>query len=158
MNRQRILRALGAVVIVVGLDRLTKIWAVRELRTAPVRSYLNDTFRLLYAENEGAFLSLGSSLSDEIRYWVLAILPILVLGYLVYHLLRAPDINRWQVLAIGLILGGGGSNIFDRLLAGSVVDFMNLGIGSLRTGIFNVADVAIMIGLGLMLPFTFRKA
>jgi signal peptidase II len=62
-----------------------------------------------------------------------------------------------QQIAFGLIIGGGLSNIYDRIVAGKVVDFMNIGIGGLRTGIFNVADNAIMIGLFLMLPALFWK-
>ena len=66
-------------------------------------------------------------------------------------------VNTWQIIAYSFILGGGVSNIYDRLLYGSVVDFMNMGIGTLRTGIFNFADVSIMIGLFMILPYLFKK-
>jgi signal peptidase II len=57
-----------------------------------------------------------------------------------------------HTLGMALIWGGGVSNFADRILSdGRVVDFLNLGIGSLRTGIFNVADVAIMAGVGLLI-------
>ena len=49
-----------------------------------------------------------------------------------------------------LVLAGGASNWVDRLARGSVVDFMNVGVGPLRTGVFNVADVAIMIGVSML--------
>ena len=49
-----------------------------------------------------------------------------------------------------LFAAGGASNLVDRIAYGSVIDFMNLGIGSLRTGIFNVADMAIMLGAGIL--------
>ena len=54
--------------------------------------------------------------------------------------------------SVGLVLfvAGGASNWIDRVLSGSVVDFLNVGIGPLRTGVFNVADVAIMVGAGLV--------
>jgi signal peptidase II len=55
---------------------------------------------------------------------------------------------RWgELCGYAFILAGGMSNMIDRVLAGVVIDFMNIGIGSLRTGIFNVADMAIMAGL-----------
>jgi signal peptidase II len=55
-------------------------------------------------------------------------------------------------VALALLVGGGLSNWYDRLVNdGRVVDFMVLGIGRLRTGVFNVADIAIMLGIGLML-------
>jgi lipoprotein signal peptidase len=50
-----------------------------------------------------------------------------------------------------LFLAGGLSNLADRLAIGSVIDFLNVGIGQVRTGIFNVADVAIMTGAALVL-------
>ena len=60
---------------------------------------------------------------------------------------------RWQgarLLGAALIVAGGASNWIDRLATGSVIDFMNIGIGPLRTGIFNVADVAILGGVVLL--------
>jgi signal peptidase II len=140
-----------------GLDRWSKIWAVNNLREQPMRSYLNDMFRLVYAENTGAFLSLGSGMNDTLRYWVLAIVPVLVLLYIFYHVLTTQNLHISQQAAFGFILGGGLSNIFDRVMEGRVVDFMNMGIGSLRTGIFNVADMSIMLGLFMMVPFLFQK-
>ena len=139
------------------LDRLTKIWAVNTLKEQPMKSYLNDVFRLVYAENTGAFLSLGSGMNDNLRYWVLAVVPVLVLLYIFFHVLTAKNLHIVQQAAFGFILGGGLSNIYDRIMEGRVVDFMNMGFGTLRTGIFNVADMSIMLGLFLMVPFLFQK-
>lgn len=139
------------------LDRLTKIWAVNTLKEQPMKSYLNDIFRLVYAENTGAFLSLGSGMNDTLRYWVLAVVPVLVLLYIFFHVLTAKNLHVVQQAAFGFILGGGLSNIYDRIMEGRVVDFMNMGFGTLRTGIFNVADMSIMLGLFLMVPFLFQK-
>lgn len=139
------------------LDRLTKIWAVNTLKEQPMQSYLNDMFRFVYAENTGAFLSLGSGMNDNLRYWVLAIVPVAVLLYIFFHVLTTKNMHVVQQASFGFILGGGLSNIFDRILEGRVVDFMNMGIGTLRTGIFNVADMSIMLGLFMMVPFLFQK-
>lgn len=122
-----------------------------------MQSYLNDMFRFVYAENTGAFLSLGSGMNDNLRYWVLAIVPVAVLLYIFFHVLTSKDMHVVQQASFGFILGGGLSNIFDRILEGRVVDFMNMGIGTLRTGIFNVADMSIMLGLFMMVPFLFQK-
>ncbi len=157
MHWNRLIRLLIPALLIVGLDRWTKVWATHKIAMELPRSYWNDFFRLQYALNEGAFLSLGSDLPDHIRYWVLAIIPVGVLAYLCYHALRSEDVSSWGQVAFGLILGGGGSNIFDRIAHGHVVDFMNMGIGSLRTGIFNFADVAIMTGLLMLLPTAFQK-
>ncbi|HEY9518344.1 MAG TPA: signal peptidase II, partial [Gemmatimonadales bacterium] len=61
-------------------------------------------------------------------------------------------------LGLYLILGAGLSNLWDRLLRGRVIDFLNVGIGPLRTGIFNLADVALMLGLVLILLGHRRKS
>jgi signal peptidase II len=157
MHWNRLKRLLVPVLIIVVLDRWTKSWATETLAMSMPRPYWNDFFRLQYALNEGAFLSLGAELPDHLRYWVLAIVPVAVLLYLFYHALRAEGLGHWAQMAFGLILGGGGSNIYDRIAHGHVVDFMNMGIGSIRTGIFNFADVAIMLGLAILLPTAFQK-
>jgi signal peptidase II len=71
-------------------------------------------------------------------------------------LFRSPGASRAQALAFGLIAGGGFANWLERIRGdGSVTDFVSLGLGPLRTGIFNVADVAIVAGL---LLFFFVRA
>jgi signal peptidase II len=59
--------------------------------------------------------------------------------------------HGWRLIGVWLVFAGGASNWVDRVVRGSVVDFMNVGIGPLRTGIFNVADVAIMVGVAVLL-------
>ena len=70
---------------------------------------------------------------------------------------------RWRVrgvalLGLALFVAGGASNWIDRLARGFVVDFLNVGVGPVRTGIFNVADVAIMAGAAIMLIAELRAA
>jgi len=124
----------------------------------PAESYLGDSFRIIYAENEGAFLSLGSELPENVRFWLLAIIPILALGYFGFTLFFNTTVGQWQRIAFAFIISGGGSNIIDRILEGKVVDFLNIGIGELRSGIFNIADMAIMAGLFLILPMAFKSS
>jgi signal peptidase II len=58
---------------------------------------------------------------------------------------------------LALFVAGGASNWIDRVTRGSVVDFLNVGVGPLRTGVLNVADVAIMLGAGVIVIATFGK-
>ena len=131
------------------VDQLTKIWAVTNLRGIPPRSYLGDVFRFDYAENPGAFLSFGSSLSGETRFWVFTVAVSLFLIAPAYYLYREKYPNWIQPVALAGIVAGGIGNLIDRVLRPNhvVVDFLNMGIGSLRTGIFNVADMAILFGV-----------
>ncbi len=153
----RILIVLLTLGISIGMDRWTKIWAVNNLQGQGRQSYLNDMLRITFAQNDGAFLSLGSGLNDELRFILLSVLPVLVLLYVLYLVLFSKDMDTWQVIAFSLIFAGGASNVFDRIMDGYVVDFLNVGMGSLRTGIFNVADMSIMAGLFMLLPLLFRN-
>lgn len=134
----------------VGCDQVTKVAARRHLEGRETLSYLGDTFRLTYAENHGAFLGMGSTMPEELRtLFFIVISSIFLLGFLVW-MLRRPGLSNIALLAGSLIVSGGVGNLIDRaLFDGGVTDFLNIGIGSLRTGIFNVADVWIMLGVFL---------
>jgi signal peptidase II len=133
-----------------GCDRVTKHLAVTTLAGAPEQSFLADTVRLQYHENPGAFLSFGSSWSPTTRALIFQFGNAVFLAAAGFLASR----YRWsRVASCGLVLflAGGLSNLADRLAIGSVIDFLNVGIGPIRTGIFNVADVAIMAGLAMVL-------
>ena len=134
----------------IGCDRVTKHAATELLAHRPTQSFLGDSLRLTYAENTGGFLSLGAALPPAVRTTVFTVATGLFLVVLLVALLRT-QWPLWRGTAIALFLAGGSSNWIDRALHGSVVDFLNVGIGWLRTGIFNVADLAIMAGVALFL-------
>jgi len=115
-------------------------------------SLLHDVLRLQLTQNPGAFLSLGASLSVQLRFVLFTAAAGTLLMGLVLAALFVKRLNRWGIGALALIAGGGASNLLDRLLdAGRVTDFLNVGIGPLRTGIFNIADMAILAGAILLL-------
>jgi len=118
------------------------------------QSYLYDTVRIGYTENSGVFLGLGSNLSDEIRFGLFVVLVSLLLVGLLWYLISNKELTPLSLVGLSLVFSGGLSNLFDRITNnGAVIDFINMGIGSLRTGIFNIADVAIMLGLLLFVLF-----
>lgn len=136
----------------VGCDRAAKVAAKKHLAASPAISYMGDVFRLQYAENKGAFLSLGARLPEKTGFWFLVVVPGLFLTGILGYICTARDMRLGQLMAFTLILGGGLGNLYDRIFNnGYVIDFMNMGIGFVRTGIFNVADVVIMAGFGLLL-------
>jgi len=157
---KRMLILLFVMVSCVGCDQATKLLAQQHLATAPMQEYGNGFFRLIYAENPGAFLSLGATLSPAMRFWVFVVLAAaLLVGIGVAALRFSAHTPIQVVIALALILGGGLSNLIDRVLNdGRVIDFMQIGILQLRTGIFNVADMALMAGLGLTLIIALRDA
>jgi signal peptidase II len=140
---------LAAVLATVGCDQVTKQIAASSLAGEPRTSYLWDSFRLEYIENPGAFLGLGASWPPAVRTAVFSAGTALLLAVVAIVAIR----QRWEgraSLGLTLVWAGGVSNLVDRVTNGSVIDFMNVGIGWLRTGIFNVADVAIMLGIALV--------
>lgn len=140
----------------VGCDQVSKRAASQWLLGQPVRSYLGDTFRLLYIENTGAFLGMGASWPELVRFIVFTLasstIVVLALAWLATKVWRKDPNPNW-VIIVGsvLMLAGGLGNLVDRVFrGGAVIDFMNVGIGPLRSGIFNVADVQIVLGVALL--------
>jgi signal peptidase II len=142
----------------VAVDQMTKWLAKKYLAPDGFISFAGDTFRLQYAENTGAFLSFGSSLPEPWRHIVLTVFVGIFLLALLAYLLFNPSLSREYVACLGLVCGGGLSNLIDRIAyGGRVIDFLNAGVGPLRTGIFNIADMAITGGAILLLIDSFKK-
>ncbi|MBU1053041.1 MAG: signal peptidase II [Proteobacteria bacterium] len=143
-------RAILIIVVLVscvGCDQVTKSIAVSVLPVDKPLSYLCDTVRLQLVYNRGAFLSMGSSLPEAWRVGIFTIgVSCLLLIVLIYVFLSKQQ-HSSLLLGGALLLAGGVGNLFDRVTRGGlVVDFLNVGIGPVRTGIFNIADIAITVG------------
>ncbi|HXG00922.1 MAG TPA: signal peptidase II [Bacteroidota bacterium] len=135
----------------IGCDQTTKQIARSSLHMSPPRSFFNDLVRLQYAENPGGMMSFGAELPEETRFWFLTVFVGLLLSGILLFTLFARKLTILQTVALTLVVGGGFSNLLDRLHNdGYVIDFLNVGIGSLRTAIFNVADVLILMGTVLL--------
>jgi len=149
---------LFSIIIVIGvaLDQITKVLATSNLQGERL-SYLNDFFLLTYAENDGAFLSLGTDWPPALRMIVLTIIPGLFLVGLMVYLLRSDKLTLLENTAFALIAAGGVGNIIDRILEGYVVDFMVMEAFGWHTGVFNVADLYIMFGIGMFILSYFVK-
>jgi signal peptidase II len=161
MRLTKLPRALAVAIIMlacVGCDQATKLVAKEHLRPGEIISFAGDTFRLQYAENTGAFLGLGSSLPERWRHLIFTVLVGFFLLGLMFYVLLSRELLIAQVLYLTLVLSGGTSNLLDRIVYdGRVIDFLNVGIGPIRTGIFNVADMAITAGALLLAVECFRK-
>ena len=136
----------------VGCDQITKGLARAYLSPGVSESYAHDTVRIIYSENAGAFLSLGDSLPKSARIGLLQWgVSLLVLG-LIGAALFWRNLGMSQVVAVTLLGASGLGNLIDRLVYdGHVTDFLNMGVGYLRTGIFNVADVIGVVGVVMLL-------
>lgn len=154
---QKVILILAVLCLCAGCDQATKAIARQHLAPSQRIELLDGIVILEYTENIGAFLSLGARLPETIRFWTFTILVGAVLVGMLIFVLSTREISPLGVLAMSLIIGGGSSNLWDRAHHnGAVADFINVGIGRLRTGIFNVADVALMAGIGLLLIWSFH--
>jgi len=146
----RILVILVVVLSCVGCDQSTKSIASHYLPKSGMDSFYSDFLRLGYTENFGAFLGMGSQLPENQRFILFTVLVGLFLtGFLIYLVINN-TLSLASVVSLSLVFAGGLSNFYDRATnEGAVVDFLNIGIGSLRTGVFNIADVAILLGVFL---------
>jgi signal peptidase II len=144
--------------VCIGCDQSTKYTAKHFLKGKPTLSYMDDIFRLSYIENKGAFLSLGADMPAKLRYLVLVMLVFIFLVGFLFFVICSKKLNLLTALSSTLIISGGLGNLIDRMVnQGAVIDFMNIGLGSIRTGVFNGADLAIMVGLLLLLAALYDK-
>ncbi|MBC7234870.1 MAG: signal peptidase II [Chloroflexi bacterium] len=135
----------------VVLDQATKALARQHLRGSPPIYVLGGLVELQYGENAGAFLGFGAKLPEEVRFialvWLMGLA--LITGLVGLILMRRLPIP--VVVAASLILGGGIGNLIDRIRhGGAVIDFVAIGWGRIGTGVFNLADVAVMAGLAMI--------
>ena len=140
-----------------GCDQTTKSIAREELSSSPPISLLGDVIRLELAENPGAMLGLGSSLPPGVRFVLLTVLAGASLLAALGYAFTAHWLGLLPLVGLSLLAAGGVGNLIDRILnRGVVTDFVRLGIGPFRTGIFNVADVAIVAGVAVIAAWSLR--
>lgn len=140
---------LSILFVVLFVDQATKIWAIENLRGQSAQIYLNGLIQLVYAENPGAFLSFGANWSREVRFVIFAVVVFFGLGGMGWYLFKRES-SRLNLFAYSFILAGGVGNLWDRVYRdhGHVVDFLFIDIwGPLKTGVVNVADMAIVLGV-----------
>jgi signal peptidase II len=136
---------------IVILDQFTKNWISREMSRGESRQVMGDFFRLTYVHNDGA--AFGLDLGGR---WAFIAVTVLVSIFIVasYSRTEKTPLARW---ALALILGGAVGNLIDRIRLGEVIDFLQFGIGKLYWPIFNVADIGVSVGVGLLALHLFRK-
>jgi signal peptidase II len=154
MKKKKPLKFIALLLLVIlnlGCDQLSKTIVRQKIDYHENISLIENHLTLTKVENTGAFLSMGHDLPDAIRFTLLSLMPILVLGFGLYYLFTQKDLPKLMQIGMSFLLGGGIGNIYDRIKFGSVTDFLHMDFGIFRTGVFNFADVSIMIGIGLLL-------
>lgn len=138
----------GVTAAVVAVDAATKLVVERTLRPYEHVEVLGDVFRLTYIHNPGA--AFGIHVGDHSRYLFMA-LSVAALAALLLMYRATPPGDRVRLTAIALITGGALGNLADRIRsARGVIDFLDVGIGTVRWPVFNIADVAVTTGAVLL--------
>lgn len=135
----------------IGCDQITKNIAREKIEYNQQINIISHYLILTKVENTGAFLGLGNNLPEPFNKIIMVILPLLVLGLTLFFLMKKHDLTMSFITGISLIIGGGIGNIIDRILYGSVTDFIHMDFILFRTGILNIADVSVTFGFFLLI-------
>ncbi|MCL8007998.1 signal peptidase II [Gelidibacter japonicus] len=142
----------------IAIDQISKVIVRGKIATNEVIEVIGDTFIMTKVENSGAFLGMGSELSPTLKWILLLILPVIVLGGVLYYIITNKTLDKLSLIAFCCIVGGGIANVFDRFMYGSVTDFFHIDLGGVfRTGIFNVADMSVSFGMILLIIASFKQ-
>lgn len=158
MKLSRTLSIIVLIVANIAIDQISKVIVRGKIATNEVIEVIGDTFIMTKVENSGAFLGMGSELSPTLKWILLLILPVIVLGGVLYYIITNKTLDRLSLIAFCCIVGGGIANVFDRFMYGSVTDFFHIDLGGVfRTGIFNVADMSVSFGMILLVIASFKQ-
>jgi len=143
------LRWFAVAATVVLLDQVTKLYIMLEFSLGESHT-ITGFFNLVRAHNEGAAFSFLSDAGGWQR-WFLTLVSIIVSVIIAIWLTRLPRQRLLEALALSLILGGALGNLYDRMTLGYVVDFLDFHWAGWHFAAFNVADMGISVGAGLII-------
>ncbi len=136
---------IGIAAAVIVLDQLTKTWVFATISVGSAIHVVDDLLRFIHSRNDGALFGLFGSSAP-----VLAIASLIVIGLIVWYHARAGR-NLLLSIALGLLLGGALGNLLDRVRHGYVIDWVDMGIGTIRFWTYNLGDAAITVAILLLL-------
>ncbi|GAA4274689.1 signal peptidase II [Aquimarina gracilis] len=150
-QKLRLLAILSLVLLNISCDQISKTVVRKTIEPYQRIQVFKNNFVLTKVENTGAAYSLGADLMPIHKILLLQILPVIVLLILLWQILIKTNYSKETIIGFTFIIGGGIGNLFDRIVYGSVTDFLILDLGIIKTEIFNMAEVSIMLGSLLVL-------
>jgi signal peptidase II len=141
-----VLAATAAVLYV--LDQLTKALVVANVPFGARYDVIGDLAQLWHVRNTGAAFSILPGAT-----WLFVPVTLAAIGMVAYFHRTMRGRGPWVQVILGAILAGALGNLTDRLRLGYVVDFVSLGIGETRFPTFNVADSAVVLGIGALVAY-----
>ncbi|MGD9589027.1 MAG: signal peptidase II [Pyrinomonadaceae bacterium] len=153
MNKKDLIWRLAYLAIAGGvflIDQSTKAWAVRQLRFGDDVQVIPGFLNFAYAQNTGVAFSMLDEYGDPGR-WGLSLVAMFAAALVLYFFWRTPRSDDRILGALALLLAGIAGNVTDRIRLGFVVDYIDVQFGSWHYPTFNVADMSIVFGAGLMI-------
>lgn len=165
-------RVLITAAVVLILDHLTKWLIVQNVPQGGVIPVINGLFDIVHGRNTGAAFGVLSGWDNANKHWFFYIMALVAGGFLFQYLKSVPDSDKVSITALGCILGGASGNILDRLMRGSVVDFLSFHFNNqvlqfslfghdvlmpLTWPAFNIADAAISTSVVILILKGFAK-
>ena len=141
----------------IGCDQVSKYLVRGNIAYYEQVELIRDNLILTKVENTGGFLGFGSAIHPVLKKILFLAFPAVILIILIGFMMIKTRDNIYFIIGISFIIGGGTGNIFDRIVHGSVTDFLHIDMGIFRTGIFNLADVSIMFGTACILVYNLTK-
>ena len=138
----------GTAAVLYAADQLTKALVVASFEPGESVEVIGDPVRLWYVQNTGAAFSLFPG-----ALWLFVPVTVLALVMIGWFFRSFRARGPWIHVVLGTILGGTLGNLTDRLRLGYVVDFISVGFGGIRFPAFNVADSAVVVGIGLLVLY-----
>jgi signal peptidase II len=143
----KIILVLFTITVNIGCDQVSKRIIRQNLRPAEAIHLFSNHITITRVENSGAFLSLGDSLPATMKTLLLSFLPIVIITLGLFYVVTKHHFQNFSLIGFCFAIGGGIGNLFDRVVHGSVTDFLHVDFGFFQTGIFNMADLSIMMGI-----------
>jgi len=141
--------------LVVVLDRFTKWMVAQRIALHDGVDVVPGLFRLTHVQNQGAAFGLFSDSPSEWKVAMLIMFSVAALGVVSALLWKNGNALNPTAVALSLVFGGALGNLWDRIVSGRVIDFLDFYVGSHHWPAFNVADSAIVIGALLLLSEIF---
>ena len=145
------MRFFGVIILVIVLDQLTKIWVVQSFNLYESLPVIPGFFNLTYLTNTGAAFGILAGHSTWWRQAFFIGVAVIALIAIVFMYRQLKNESVWYEFSLAFIAGGAIGNLIDRIRLGSVVDFLDVYIGTHHWPAFNVADSAITVGVTVFL-------
>ncbi len=152
MGKNIVIKSAILSIILFLIDQISKILVTRLLDIHSSFSVINNFFYLTYTHNTGAAFSILTG-----KRLLLIIISIIVILTIFYYIRKNKVVDKLEITSFSLIIGGSLGNLFDRLLRGYVIDFLDFRFFGYNFPIFNLADVFIVVGVFLIIIKTSRK-